>query len=232
MTTMDYAATYDPELDFDRHYSLATIRRICDYVRPGDRVLELGCATGLMTAELTAAGARVTVVDRSAAYLERVRARGLDSVEIVQADLADLPPTGEHEHAVLANVLHELDDPVAVLANAAARLTPGGFVHTTLQNPQSIHRLAALELGLLDDLTEVAERGRQWGTKRLYTADELAALGRAAGLTEVHREGVLLKPLPNAQMAELPDTAVEGLIRVARHFPDHCAMNYLVLRHA
>lgn len=230
--TTDYAATYDPELDFDRHYSLATVRRIVTHVRPGDRVLELGCATGLMTAELAAAGARVTAVDRSPAYLERLRAKGLHGVELVQADLTALPATGTSDHVVAANVLHELDDPVAVLRDAASRLAPGGLVHLTLQNPRSIHRLAALELGLLDDLTEVAARGRRWGTNRLYEADELAALGAAAGLAEVAREGVMLKPLPNAQMAELPEEAVEGLIRVAPHFPGHCAMNYLVMRHA
>lgn len=230
--TTDYAATYDPELDFDRHYSLATVRRIVTRVRPGDRVLELGCATGLMTAALVAAGACVTAVDRSPAYLERLRAKGLDGVELVRADLRELPPTGEHEHVVVANVLHELDDPVAVLREAASRLVPGGLVHMTLQNPRSIHRLAALELGLLDDVAAVADRGRQWGTQRLYEADELAALGAAAGLEEVDREGVMLKPLPNAQMAELPDEAVEGLILVARHFPDHCAMNYLVMHRA
>lgn len=230
--TTDYAATYDPELDFDRHYSLATVQRIVTRVRPGDRVLELGCATGLMTAELAAAGARVTAVDRSPAYLARLQAKGIDGVDLVEADLGALPPTDDHEHIVLANVLHELDDPVAVLREAASRLVPGGLAHLTLQNPRSIHRLAALELGLLDDIAEVAERGRQWGTKRLFEADELAALGAAAGLEEIHREGVLLKPLPNAQMAELPDEAVDGLIRVARHFPDHCAMNYLVMHRA
>jgi ubiquinone/menaquinone biosynthesis C-methylase UbiE len=227
---MDYAATYDPDLDFDRHYTLASARQICARIAPGDRVLELGCATGLMTAELVAAGASVTVVDRSAAYLHRVRARGLEGVRIIEADLHAIPPTGEHEHVVLANVLHELDDPSAVLADAARRLADGGSVHTTLQNPRSIHRLAAFEMGLLDQLGDVAERGRQWGTKRLYEADELAALGHAAGLEAVHRCGVMLKPLPNAEMAELSDAAIEGLIRVARHFPEHCAMNYVVMR--
>lgn len=227
---MDYAATYDPDTDFDRHYTLATAERICARLRPGARVLELGCATGLMTERFVEAGATVTVVDRSETYLDRLRVRGLAGVTIMHADLDDLPATGAFDHVVLANVLHELADPVAILADARARLAPGGLVHTTLQNPRSIHRLAALELGLIDDLTDVAERGRQWGTRSLYFADELADMGRAAGLTEHAREGVVLKPLPNAEMAALPPQAVEGLIRVARHLPEHCAMNLLVFR--
>ena len=52
----DYSAIYDPDTDFDSRYTMATVRRIAERVAPGDRVLELGCATGLMTGHL--AGAR------------------------------------------------------------------------------------------------------------------------------------------------------------------------------
>ena len=77
----------------------------------------------------------------------------------------------------------------------------------------------------------LAARGQQFGTNRLYEADELSELGRAASLEEVSREGVLLKPVPNDQMALLSDAALDGLVAVAKHFPDHCSMNYLVMRH-
>ncbi len=39
----------------------------------------------------------------------------------------------------------------------------------------------------------------------------------------------MLKPLPNALMAGLPEAVIEGFIRVSDHFPDNCAMTYLVL---
>lgn len=233
MSTADYAATYDPETDFDRHYTLATARRIRERVRPGDRVLELGCATGLMTAALADVGLDVVAIDRSSAYLERARARGLAGVRFVEADLEALPETGERfDHVLATNVVHELTDPPAFLRACGERLGPSGLLHVTLQNPDSIHRLCAVELGLIESVTEISARGEQWGTRALWTRADLEMLAERSGLRVIAREGVMLKPLPNRLMADLTDDVIEGFIRAAGHLPEHCAMNYLVLARA
>ena len=164
----DYSAIYDPDTDFDARYTMATVRRIAERVAPGDRVLELGCATGLMTAHLVGQGARVTGVDRSDAYLDRARARLGDRAGFVRAGLAvpgweDLTGGG-FDHVLLCNLIHELPDPVDLLRRAATVLAPDGLVHLSLQNPDSIHRLVALEMGLIDDVREVSARGDRFGT--------------------------------------------------------------------
>ncbi|WP_412759806.1 RsmB/NOP family class I SAM-dependent RNA methyltransferase [Methylorubrum subtropicum] len=62
--------------------------------QPGERVADLCAAPGGKTAQVAAAGAHVTAVDRSAARLERLQ-RNLErlklSAEIVTADALDLP---------------------------------------------------------------------------------------------------------------------------------------------
>ncbi len=230
MSSTDYAGTYDPDTDFDRHYTLATARRIGERIEPGARILELGCATGLMTSAIADGAVSILGIDRSESYLRRAQARELPGVRFLQGDLdamADIP-TG-FDHVLATNVLHELRDPLAFLIACRERLAPGGLLHLTLQNPHSIHRLCALELGLIESLSEISERGAQWGTRALWSAAELQALAAEAGLRCVAREGILLKPLPNAQMAELDEMVLEGFIRVARRLPENCAMNYLVL---
>lgn len=229
----DYSAIYDPDTDFDARYTMATVRRIAERVAPGDRVLELGCATGLMTAHLAEAGARVTAVDRSGDYLARARARLGDRAVLLEAVL-DAPGwedlTGDgFDHVLLCNLVHELPDPVGLLRRVAALLSPSGLVHLSLQNPDSIHRLVAVEMGLIEDVREVSARGERFGTLGLWGVDELARLAREAGLGVVGWEGVMLKPLPNGMMAELPPEVLDGFERAARHLPAHCAMNLLVL---
>jgi SAM-dependent methyltransferase len=232
----DYSAIYDPDTDFDARYTMATVRRIGERVAPGDRVLELGCATGLMTAHLADLGARVTGVDRSGAYLERARARAGGRATFVRAGLGD--PGWEDrvgdgfDHVLLCNLVHELPDPVGVLTRAGGLLGPAGLVHLSLQNPDSIHRLVAVEMGLIEDVREVSERGGRFGTLGLWGIDDLARLAREAGLGVVAWEGVMLKPLPNGMMAELPPEVLDGFERAARHLPAHCAMNLLVLARA
>jgi 2-polyprenyl-3-methyl-5-hydroxy-6-metoxy-1,4-benzoquinol methylase len=233
VTALDYTDIYDPETDFDARFTLATGRRVARWLRPGDRVLELGCATGLMTGMLAGDGRSVLAVDRSEPYLERLRARRLAGVEALAADLRELGAVGRFDHVVLTSVLHEVDDPAALLATVAEqRLTRGGLVHVSLQNPLSLHRLVALEMGLIDGLTERSDRGVRFGTQRLYRADEVAELAARAGLEERHREGVFLKPLANDQMAALDPAVLDGLERAARHLPAHGAMNLFAFGHA
>jgi 2-polyprenyl-3-methyl-5-hydroxy-6-metoxy-1,4-benzoquinol methylase len=230
VTGPDYAAVYDPDTDFDSWYTRATGAAVARRLQPGDRVLELGCATGLMTASFVAAGATVVGVDRSEVYLRRARARGLDGARFVQGDVEAYDHGGPYDHVVATNLIHELPDPDRFLRRCLERLDVGGHLHLSLQNPYSVHRLAALELGLITDLREISARGQQFSTLQLYDAEQLADLGKAAGLTLVEQEGVMLKPLPNDRMAALPDLVLEGFVAVARHFPRHCAMNYLVFQ--
>lgn len=225
---MTYEDRYDPDTDFDRWYTVATGRAIVRWIRPGDEVLELGSATGLMTAAISAAGAKVTAVDHAPSYLDRLRARGLPDVEPVEHDIVTVDLGARFRHVVMANVAHEVPDPGALFATAAAHLVPGGLLHVSLQNIRSIHRLVGLEMDLIGDLGQLSDRGRSLDTVQLLDADRLAALGRAVGLRPVHRGGVMLKPLPNDLMATLPDEIIEGFIAAAAHLPEHAAMSYLV----
>jgi trans-aconitate methyltransferase len=192
-------------------------------------VLELGCATGLMTVQLAQVAGELVAVDRSASYLERLRVRRLPGATAILADVETYEPAGRFDHVVAANLLHELGDPGALLARARGWLSPGGRIHVTLPNPRSLHRLVALEMGLIESLDQLSARGARFGTRRALDADALVELARGAGLRVRERGGILLKPLPNAQMASLDPAVLDGFERAARHLPGHCAMTYLAL---
>lgn len=226
----DYSTIYDPDSDFDAWYSIASARAIVERLAPGERLLELGCATGLMTTLFVQAGVTVVGVDRSIRYLERARARNLDQATFVESDItAHLAGDSAcYDHITLCNVLHEVSNPSEILALCRSRLRPTGLVHVTLQNPRSIHRLVALETGLIDDLLAVSSRGEAYGTLRLMPADELARLLSDADLHLLESRGIMLKPYANDQMALLPDVVLEGLVEAARHLPDHAAINYVL----
>jgi len=229
----DYTAIYDPDLDFDAVYTRATARRIAAHVRRGDRVLEAGAATGLMTAALVQAGAGVLALDRSASYLQRLVARGLAGVDTAVCDLDGDPlPDGPFDHVVATNLLHELADPAAFLARCSGVLAAHGLVHVSVPNPTSLHRLVALELGLLDDLGSLSARAEGLSTRRMLDLEALRAHAAHAGLAEVAATGVVCKPLPNSLMEQLPAEVLDGLDRVSHRVPELCAMTLVTLRHA
>lgn len=99
-------------------------------LRPGGRVLEIGCGTGLVTRHLVGSGASVTSVERSATMLAAARDRAPGATFLLADAIDDPPAGGPFDHVVLAFVLHELepDDRVGLLATAQASLAAGGSV--------------------------------------------------------------------------------------------------------
>jgi SAM-dependent methyltransferase len=94
--------------------------------RPGERILDLGCGDGALTAKLAALGCDVVGVDSSAPQIEAARKLGLIA-RVMPAE--DLPFDGEFD-AVFSNaVLHWIKNPDAAIAGAWRALrTPGRFV--------------------------------------------------------------------------------------------------------
>jgi len=91
--------------------------------KPGERVLDLGCGDGVLTAQIAAAGALVTGVDASPDMVAAAAARGVDARLV---DARHLPFRGEFD-AVFSNAaLHWIPDADSVLAGVAAALRPGG----------------------------------------------------------------------------------------------------------
>lgn len=228
---MEYSDRYDPETDFDAWYTRAATAVIVPLIRPGDNVLELGCATGAMTSELVAAGASVVAVERSPAYLDRARLRSLTGVEWIHSDLDEwtVDAPSRFHHVLATNVLHEVQNPLRLLRTAREAISPGGMVHVTLQNPLSIHRRVGLHMDIIGDLRQLSPLGEHLGSHGLWSATELVQMGEQAGLTCLFRRGLMLKPLPNARMAELPPELLHGFMAAAVDFPDSSAMNYLLL---
>ncbi|MBL8127975.1 MAG: methyltransferase domain-containing protein [Chloroflexia bacterium] len=104
-------------------------------LRPGERVLELGCGTGVFLPGLAAAvgpDGYVVGLDHNAGFLEEARQRLITTgvstvVSLEEADATRLPfPDASFDAVHVERVLMHLDDPDAALREVRRVLKPGG----------------------------------------------------------------------------------------------------------
>jgi len=98
---------------------------VVDWLAPvaGERILDLGCGDGVLTAEIAAKGAHVTGVDSSEAFIAAAQARGLDA-RLMDGQALDF--TAEFD-AVFSNAaLHWMTKAEAVAAGVRRALKPSG----------------------------------------------------------------------------------------------------------
>jgi SAM-dependent methyltransferase len=119
-------------MQFMGRYSEPLAARFADLagVRRGQRVLDVGCGPGALTAELvTRVGAEsVSAVEPSASFAAAVRER-LPGVDVRQAAAERLPfPDGAFGVTLAQLVVHFMTDPVQGLREMRRATRPGGTV--------------------------------------------------------------------------------------------------------
>jgi trans-aconitate methyltransferase len=117
------AALYDGNHSFVWKYGAGVVELLAP--QSGERILDLGCGTGHLTAQIAAAGAEVVGVDKSADMLEEAR-KNYPALRFEQADATDFS-FAEPFDAVFSNaVLHWIREPERAIACISRALKPGG----------------------------------------------------------------------------------------------------------
>jgi SAM-dependent methyltransferase len=100
-------------------------RDLAPLLRPGSRVLEIGCASGSLLSVIRGHGHQVTGVDLSASFAQAAKAR--HDLEVRVGDFLDLELPLRHFDALLAiGTVGNFRDPARCLARCRELLAPGG----------------------------------------------------------------------------------------------------------
>ena len=189
---------------------------------PGQRILDLGCGDGALTAEIAARGADVVGVDASADMVAAARARGLDA-RVARGEALDVG-RGAFD-AVFSNAaMHWMTDQRAVVDGVARALRPGGRFVGEFGGRGNVAALrVALVSALASEAEIVTDLSEFWRfpcdarfgallAEAGFRVDEIALFPRPTPIDDL---GVWFETLAAPLLALAPATRREAVLRRA-----------------
>ena len=194
----------------------------------GTNLLEMGPAEGVMTELLASTGKDISIVEGSALFCEDLRRR-FPQAKITNSLFETFEPKDLFDTIVMGHVLEHVSDPVFVLKRARTWLKPGGKIFAAVPNASSIHRRAAVVMGLLAREDELNELDLHHGHRRVFSRASFQDVFIQAGLQVETYGGYWLKPISNKQIENSWNRAmIEAFLELGEQHPEIAGEIYIV----
>jgi 2-polyprenyl-3-methyl-5-hydroxy-6-metoxy-1,4-benzoquinol methylase len=201
-------------------------RSIKDYFT-GPDCLELGPADGMMTQYLKDDFVKLDLVDASQELLDKIPE--YNNVQKYCSLFEEYKPEQKYSTIIMEHVLEHIENPVFVLSKVKEWLAPNGRLIVGVPNAKSLHRLAAVKMGLIKSEYELNDRDHMLGHYRVYDTNTLAKDAEDAGLEVIHIGGVFIKPLSNGQIEETwTDEMINAFFLLGKDMPEITAEIFVV----
>jgi 2-polyprenyl-3-methyl-5-hydroxy-6-metoxy-1,4-benzoquinol methylase len=205
-------------------YCFRVLRR---HLRDGN-LLELGPAEGVMTELMASTDRDLTVVEGSSLFCDSLRLR-FPKIRVVHALFEDFNPEGRFDNIVMGHVLEHVEDPVHILRKARGWLKPGGCIFAAVPNARSLHRQAAVIMGVLSQEDEMNELDKHHGHRRVFNPESFRSAFTQAGLRVDVFGGYFLKPISNGQIeSDWTPAMIEAFMQMGERYPDIAGENYVL----
>lgn len=195
----------------------------------GDTILELGPAEGVMTELLAATGKKLTLVEGSSLFCDSLRRR-FPEANTVNSLFEEFQSNELFDNIILGHVLEHVEDAVDILSRAKQWLKPGtGHLFAAVPNARSLHRQAAVIMGILREEDTLNDMDMHHGHRRVFNPETFRNAFARAGLKIEIFGGYWMKPLSNAQIeATWTPEMIEAFMVLGERYPDVAGEIYVV----
>ncbi|SEN77756.1 Methyltransferase domain-containing protein [Roseovarius tolerans] len=198
----------------------------------GTTMLEMGPAEGVMTEHLANTDFELSAVEGAELFCKDLEKR-YPEMQVTHSLFEDFAPPKMYDNIVLGHVLEHVEEPVDILSRAREWLTEDGIILAAVPNARSLHRQAAVLMGLLTFEQEMNDADRHHGHRRVYTPETFRRDFLQAGLNIEVFGGYWMKPVSNKQIEETwTPEMLSAFMKLGERYPDISGEIYIVASRA
>ena len=166
-------------------------------VEQGKRLLDLGCADGILAEQLRARFSEAHGVDISETALAIAGKRGIETHR-VNVDEEPLPfADGYFDAITCLDLIEHVFEPRVLISEIARVLAPGGSVYIAFPNIRYIIRIKELIAGRFPKTSGDVEYSYDGGHLHYYTPEDMRKLLAERGLNSVAEFGIVSGGIQN-----------------------------------
>lgn len=192
-------------------------------------ILEIGCGNDPLFQYIDWPITDYTIVEPSSSFIEN--AKELADTEYFHFINCEFKATKElkdhrFEFVLCSGLLHEVEEPVSFLKEIVSICCENTIVHINVPNANSVHRLLALEMGIIKDIHEMSENNKILQQHSVFDMASLCNMVESVGLKIVDYGSLFIKPFTHRQMYQmieqkiLTEKILDGLYRLTKYMPE------------
>lgn len=130
-----------------------------------------------------------------------------------------------YDMIICSGLLHEVEEPIKLLCSIESVCNDNTVVHINVPNADSMHRLLALESGIITNTHDMSEQNKTFQQNNVFDLESLKQLVEKSQLNVIEQGSYFVKPFTHAQMYEMikqdiiNEDILEGLYNIGRYMP-------------
>jgi 2-polyprenyl-3-methyl-5-hydroxy-6-metoxy-1,4-benzoquinol methylase len=167
----DLVDTYNIDNIYEQYKRFEFLDKLNNYINlKKSTVLELGSATGQMTAILSKKAKKVTAVDGSAKFIKiaKLRVKNKKNVGFFKSYFEDFKIEIKYDCLVMHHILEHIKDPVYLLSKIQEFLNDNGILAISVPNACALSRQLAVKMNILPSVYALSPNDKKHGHYRIY----------------------------------------------------------------
>lgn len=194
------------------------------------KLLEIGPANGVMTKHFIKLTEDYSICEGSEVFCDKLKSE-YPNIKIFNCLIEEMKEeeNNKYDLILLGHVLEHVEELITVLKKIKKLLKNTGKLITVVPNSNSIHRQAAVLMGMLENQKSLNETDIFHGHRRVYDLEMLEKDFVTSGYEIVEKGGYWLKPLSNNQIAENWNIdMINAFFELGKKYPEIAAEIYLI----